>query len=211
MPYAVVCISSTDGAGGREVGHAVADALGYRLVDEAIVLRAARDAGVEPHVAMDAERRRTLLARLVEGLSSSGPGVSSAAGFVPIGIEYIGTEPSGELRDLIRTAVEETAAEGDVVIVAHAASVALAGRADTLRVLVTAPSGTRVRRLASEGGLDEREAKRLVEESDAGRAAYLKRFYGVSEERPTHYDLVVSTDRLSADDAARLVVAAATS
>jgi cytidylate kinase len=210
MAYPVVCISSTDGSGGRGVAQAVADGLGFRLVDEAIVLRAAREAGVEPKVAVDAERRRTLLARLVEGLGSAAPGAAASAGFVPIGLEYTTADVPGDLRELIRVAVEETAAEGNVVIVAHAASVALAGRADTLRVLVTAPADVRAARLASERGLDERESTRLVAESDAGRAAYLKRFYGVGEERPTHYDLVVSTERLGPDDAARLVLAAAT-
>ena len=49
---------------------------------------------------------------------------------------------SDELRNLIRMAIEETAERGNVVIVAHAASHALAGRYDVLRVLVTASAET---------------------------------------------------------------------
>jgi cytidylate kinase len=37
----------------------------------------------------------------------------------------------------------------------------------------------------------------------------MKRFYGIDAERPTHYDLVVNTDKLTPDDAARLIVDAA--
>jgi hypothetical protein len=48
-----------------------------------------------------------------------------------------------------------------------------------------------------------------VKDSDAGRRDYLKRFYDVDEELPTHYDLVVNTDVLSAVSAARVVVQAA--
>lgn len=43
---------------------------------------------------------------------------------------------------------------------------------------------------------------------DAGRADYLKRFYGVGGELPTHYDLVLNTDRLDAETAAELVLLA---
>lgn len=45
--------------------------------------------------------------------------------------------------------------------------------------------------------------------SDAGRRDYLKRFYGVAEELPTHYDLVVNTDGMSVEQAAALVERAA--
>jgi len=50
---------------------------------------------------------------------------------------------------------------------------------------------------------------RAVNDSDAGRADYLKRFYGISEELPTHYDLVVNTDAISIEQAAGLISLAA--
>jgi len=51
---------------------------------------------------------------------------------------------------------------------------------------------------------------RVVDEAIVARASYLQRFYGVSAERPSHYDLVVNTDRLTPERAAALVVEAAT-
>ena len=56
----------------------------------------------------------------------------------------------------------------------------------------------------SEGG-----AKKAVASSDRDRRDYLKRFYKVTEERPTHYDLVINTDVLDVQKAADLVVMAA--
>jgi Cytidylate kinase-like family len=204
MNCSVVCIAWADGAGGREIGGAVADELGYRLVDEAIVATAAREAGVEPHVAADAERRKSFARRLLDDLSSSGGMAASASlgAFLPFSPD---DSLSADLRALIRAAVEETADRGSAVILAHGASFALSGRPDTLRVLVTADPATRRRRLAAERGVDESEAAKLVDESDGGRAAYLKRFYGVDAELPTHYDLVVNTDRVQIPQAAGLV------
>jgi cytidylate kinase len=49
----------------------------------------------------------------------------------------------------------------------------------------------------------------LVKEADAGRRDYLKRFYGVDHESPTDYDLVINTDVLSTEQAARIISQAA--
>jgi len=115
---------------------------------------------------------------------------------------------SADLRALIRAAIEEIAEQGRAVIYAHAASIALAKRDDVVRVLITASPETRRARVASDGQLGEKEAAKLVRESDAARADYLRQFYGVEEEVPTLYDLVVNTDRVSPEQAAELVLEA---
>jgi hypothetical protein len=191
----------------REVARGVAERLGFALVDEEIVLRAAAEAGVEPRVVADAEKRRSFMDRALGALSSNTDlsyGLAGVGGF---------TTPEGpvsdELRDLIQVAIEETAVRGSAVIVSHAASHALASQPGVLRVLVTASPSIRRARVASERDLNEKDAARAVDESDAGRADYLKRFYGVKSELPTQYDVVVNTDRLSPQEAASLIALAA--
>ena len=76
--------------------------------------------------------------------------------------------------------------------------------AGVVRALVTASPEVRAHRLAEQQGLDLGEAKKSIERSDRGRAAYLKSFYGVDRELPIHYDLVLNTDRLSTAIAAAL-------
>ena len=128
-------------------------------------------------------------------------------GFVP---PVAGAVPtSDDLRAFVRDAIEETAARGDTVIVAHAASHAIGPRDDVLRVLVTASPETRASRMAEREGLEEAAAARAVKEADAARADYLRRFHDLREELPTHYDLVLNTDLLSLDHAAALIWAAA--
>ena len=110
---------------------------------------------------------------------------------------------------LIEQVIRETAEQGDVVIVAHGASIPLAGRSDVLRVLVTASPETRARRLVSDGEMDDAGARRAIEESDRARASYLERFYEVGKELPTHYDVTVNTETMTIARAARLVMQAA--
>ena len=207
MGYGVVCISSEDGAGAAEAAALVAQALGFRLINEEIVTRAAVEAGVEQEVVADVERRKSLVLRVLEGLGPAS--MTMGYDWTPPESAGYGQPASNELRELVRSVIEDTATAGEVVIAAHAASLALATRDDVLRVHVTASTPTRQRRLADSLRLDEKEAARVIKRSDAGRADYMKRFYGIDAERPTHYDLVVNTDKLTPGDAARLIVDAA--
>jgi cytidylate kinase len=211
VSYGVVCISSQDGALAQEAALLVASGLGFRLIDEEIITRAAVEAGVDRGVVADVEKRKSRLMKLVEGLGAAGLSAGVGAGYMVPGLDAAGNvEPaSDELMGLIRSVIEETAATGNAVIVAHAASLALGTRKDVLRVLVTASPQTREQRLANALSVDQNEASRALKRSDAARADYMKRFYGIGEELPTHYDLVLNTDKLAPEHAAELIVQAA--
>jgi len=190
------------------LGRLVAQKLGFRLVDEEIVTRAAENQNVSVDDLADVERRKSLLTRILREAAIGSVAMGPAEGFAMV---YGGEPPpdADSLRALIRQSINETADDGDVVIVSHAAAYALADRGNVLRVLVTASPETRVRRLIDANGLDEKQATKSIGSNDAGRADYLKRFYGVTEEVPTHYDVVVNTDRIPADQWSDLVVNAA--
>lgn len=188
MRATVVCIAGTDGALSDQVGELVAERLGYRLANGSIIVAAAQEHGLLPESVSEAESRDA--GRTLE-------------------VDFGRVEKTETVRGLIKDAVQRTADEGSVVIVAHAASFALAGRDGVLRVLVTAPTETRVARLAANERVDEKQAGKVVAESDKSRAVYLERFYQVKRETPTDYDLVVNTERLTPEQAAALIVDAA--
>jgi cytidylate kinase len=205
MASDVICVSSNDGAEAFSTATEVAEQLGWRLVDEDIVSRAAVEAGVHRDVVADVERRKSVVERLLENLSTAGASMA----YAPTLAEALSTPRSDDLRGLIRSVIEEVADQGRAVIVAHAASLALREREGVLRVMITASPQTRARRIASTLEVDESEATRMLERSEAGRADYVKRFYGVAQESPEHYDLVINTDRLTASQAAALILHAA--
>jgi cytidylate kinase len=207
MTRTVVCISHAAGAGGEEVGRLVAERLGFLYVNEEIVARAAAKGGVDAADVADEERRKSLAARALNAIAQGG-GEAWALGAVgPLSSRE--ELDSDDIRSLIRETIEQTAARGKAVIVAHAASYAIGHRDGVLRVLVTASPETRAIRVAEAEGLDQAGAARAVKESDAGRADYLKRFYDVREESPTHYDVVLNTDALTVEQAAELISQAA--
>ncbi|TET98671.1 MAG: cytidylate kinase-like family protein [Dehalococcoidia bacterium] len=203
MASRVISISRSLGAGGEEIGRTVAKKLGFRYADQEIVIRAAEKAGVSPESAAQAEHTPGLIARILESIGSTPD---------PVGWSSHAALPSHALpayEGLFERVIRETANRGNVVIVAHGASFPLAGTSGLLRVLVTASPRVRVQRLAGETNLEAAEARKAIADSDRQRREYLRRFYDIRQELPTHYDLVVNTDVLTLPLAAKLVVSAA--
>lgn len=202
MARRVIGISRSLAAGGEEVARLVAEGLGFRLVDDEIVTRAAEKAGVTPATVEKVERSPSLIDRILKymGTTQVDPGFGA---YVPPSVSS-----SASYEGLITSVIRETAAAGNVVILAHGASFPLAGTEGLLRVLVTGSREARAARLAAQGA-DATAARKQVDESDEQRREYLQRFYDVRHESPAHYDLIVNTDSITPATAAALVVAAA--
>jgi cytidylate kinase len=199
MGYRAVALSQVDGTGSEAIGREAARELGFGYLNDAIIAQVAQDHGMDADTVAEAERRKSFFLRVAEA-AARGTAVP-----VPPDPRVYEPDQTDMLLSLIRDTVQDAAERGSVVLAAHAACYACADRPDVLRVWVTAPPATRVSRVAGARGLSDKEAGRWLGRSDAGRAGYLKRVYGVSGESPADYDLVVNTERLAPDAAAGLI------
>lgn len=203
MTHRAIALSQVDGAGGEAVARGLAERLGFRYLNEAVVANVAADQGLDTATVADAERRKSFFERLAQATAVAGvEGVSPDASAYAV-------DRTDVLLTLIKDAVRDAADRGDVVLVGHAASYACSDRPDVLRVCITAPVATRAARFADTLGISEKDAMKLLRRSDAGRLSYLKRVYGIESESPTDYDVVLNTERLDADSAVDAVLAAA--
>src|SRR5438309_7771664 len=203
MNATVIAISRALGAGGEEVGRNVAARLGFRFVDDEIVARAAAKAGVDSQTMEKVERSPSLIERILKhmGTAAVDPGFGASA--APV------LNVSDSYENLIAEVIHETARAGNVVILAHGASIPLAGMPGLLRVLITGSPAARAARIAAAAGIEPSKAAKQVEDSDRQRRDFLQRFYEVRQELPTHYDLVVNTDQIALDRATDLIAGAA--
>jgi cytidylate kinase len=215
MQFPVICISHTTAAGGETIGQAVAEQLGFRYVDEEIISMAGRLAQVDPALVAATERKQPLMQRLLDKLGAAQQAIGAIAlasgGLHLESSQRLGATqaPSEDLRAMIRAAISAVGKAGNAVIVAHAASMALAGTPGVLRVLVTAPEETRRDRLAQDQALTAAEATKILSKSDQGRRSYFQTFYKLEQELPTHYDLVLNTEVLTPEQVTALIVFAA--
>lgn len=193
----VVTIARQLGAGGEAVANRLAGALGWRLLDRALVERIAGELEVAPEqVEANTERVERFVERLGLYLSESFP---EALAGVPVALSPEATAKAA------RRIVAEAAVEEPAVIVGHGAQCILRGAADTFHVLLHAPPAARVARVKAHFGLDERAAVERVRRSDADRRAYIREHFGQDWLDPNLYHLSVDTARFGVEGTAELI------
>ncbi|MEA3216925.1 MAG: hypothetical protein QOJ19_3081 [Acidimicrobiia bacterium] len=188
-----ITIARTLGAGGEEVGRAVAERLGYRYVDEEIIGLAAEKAGVEPAEMAKVEGRRRLAERVARAMAMGGPVPFDGGAYAALAIN----PRDGGFEGVIMDVVAELAAAGRIVVVAHGGGKALGPQSGVLRCLITAPRAVRARRVT--GG------RAAVDASDKARREFFHRFFEDAE-HADDYDLVLSTEHLTVAQATDAVI-----
>ena len=196
----IVTMSRSYGAGANAIARALAERLGYRLVDEELPVVAASRLGTSAEIVQtQTERPRGFGERVLEQL---GGGVPEAA--QPPAQD---TFPD-DARLAIEAAVREEADGGDAVIVGRMGSVVLAGRPDVLRVFVHAPLAWRIAHVAESLGVSEAAARAEIARIDEARRTYAREGYRVTWGDPRNYDLVVDSSRFGTGGTAELIAAA---
>jgi cytidylate kinase len=209
LDTAIITISRQVGTLGEDVARLVAEERGYRLLDYRVVQAAAEEAGVSTETIAEAEHKPSFFTRILEALARNPSGPASGQWMEPIDMAGTPLLTSSDYRDLVRQVVEDYAGQGDVVFLGHGAQFMLAGRPDVLRVLITGTKDVRVRRVMQGMACSEEQAREVVTRTDRERKEYFKEYFSADWASPSEYDLTVNTDHLNPEQAANLVLAAA--
>ncbi len=94
---------------------------------------------------------------------------------------------------------------GNVILVGRGANVILAHLPQAFHVRLVASVESRVANVAEARGLSKKAAKAWVEAEDKARQRFLRRYFQVDVADPLLYSLVVNTDRVPIEEAARVV------
>jgi cytidylate kinase len=195
----IVTISRMYGAGGSEIAERVAGALGWALVDNALVDAVAAQLGVSrDEVEAREERLPSLAERLVDAMTLGTPEL-----LVPVVAG--GTVSEERLLEVTRAAIREAASHGPAVIVGRGSQAALAERADALHVLCCAPRGALIATVARRDGVSEAAAAERVDRTNHQREQYVRRHWKREWLAPQNYHVCVNTALLGLDGAAELV------
>jgi cytidylate kinase len=200
----IITVSRQYGAGGSRVAEGVANALGWRLIDNELVDQVAERLGLTPQqVAEREERAPGFLDRLIRMLVSAAPEILKA--------------PSDTMPDLeeakqvkvTEAVVEDLARAGKVVMVGRAASAVLSSDRDALHVKIVAPKPQRIVEVMRRLDLNPSDAESEVTRSDENRKRYHRQHYDRDWNDATHYHLVLNTGALGTDGATSVIVSRA--
>jgi cytidylate kinase len=120
--------------------------------------------------------------------------------------EFLGLHPSTwTLVQQISETILHLAEMGNVILVGRGANVVTGKLSNVLRVRLAGSLEKRTERVQRVYSLDQRQALELIRKQDEGRRRYLKDHFGKEINDPLLYDLIINTDRLGYDEAARLI------
>lgn len=198
----IVTISRAYGASALAVARAVAEQLGYRLVDRELPVLVAMRLGTSSEVVETVQDRpRPFGVRVLEQLGGGMPESAQPAASTD-------GDLVAETRRATEEAIREAAAAGNAVFVGRMAGTTLADRTDLVRVFLHAPLALRAAQVADSLGMDEATARTEIARIDEARRTYAKEQYRVSWGDPRNYDLVIDTSRFGVDGSAGIIVAA---
>jgi len=152
----------------------------------------------------EAEHTPSLLTRVLESLARN-PSVPSVTWADPAPLTTHPLFTSRDYREFVGDVIRETADAGDCVIVGHGAMRVLRDRQDTLKAMITASLATRTARVMTSMAADEKIAARTIERTDSERADYFRRFFGIDWLEAANYDIAISTDSLSVENAVEII------
>jgi cytidylate kinase len=207
----VITIGRLMGAGGETIGAMVAQKIGAELLDRKIFEEVVRRLDMPAsEVERHEEAPGSLLNRVLQALGSASVEFAAppeAAAWTPPFADPT-FDTSKAVLKITKEVIHEAYRSGNAVIVGRGAAYVLRDEIGTLHVFVQAPREARIARVRELEGLSEEAADRRVKQTDANRGAYIKQVYGHDWLNPRHYDLVLDSDRLGYERAARLIVAA---
>lgn len=179
----IVAISETAGSLGNEMGRRLAESLGYAFADREIIAKTAERFGEDPSdLRHGTEEKPSLWERL--------------------------TGSQRRYKAFVEATILDMAARGDVVLAGLASAIVLRDVGHVLRVRTNAPERERARRVEQQHGLVPQAAVDFIRHSDRERAARVKFLYHVDVDDPLLYDLVLNTERLTAEQGTRMLAEA---
>lgn len=195
--HTVICIARQFGSGGREVGHALAEALGFKFYDKELLKAAADKSGILQELFEKNDERP------ISGLAHTLPVMEG--GKVPSYADYISYLPNDKMQGVVAEVIREAAETSNCVIIGRCADYILRGHESMLSVFVHAPLEKRIQRIARLHNMDEDGARSLIRKTDRSRANYYAYYTDRDWSSIDNYDVTVDAARLGIDKTVQLL------
>jgi len=186
-----IVISREPGSGGHLIAQKTAKKLGWKLFDKPLMLKLSQELGIPTEELKNVdEHSRSWLADTFHSIFN--PNYVSD-------FRYI---------NHLKKILAHAAKQGDLVILGRGANHILPPDS-CLRVRITASFATRVNNTFKfENCKTKLEAAERVKHIEYNRDQFIRQYFGVNPHNPQNYDLVLSTDHLTLDQAVDLIIQA---
>ena len=192
----VITINRELGSGGRTVGRKLAELLGVKYYDKAIVQGLTEKYGLtaEEIERLKAQEKPSWWSELQDRCKSL---LSANPQPKPSTSAMFETE---------RRILEQLTSQESCVVAGRSAFLIFREHPNHLNVFIQASTEHRIERLMKKQGLTYAAALDVLDEVDEGREAYLKKYSDRSRYDTRNYDVVLSMDHMTEDDAVAVIM-----
>ena len=196
----VITINREAGSGGRTVGRKLAEKLGVKFCDKAIV------EGLTKKFGLSIERIEEIKAQKKSWWNDINNYYTTLVNSTsqPMGAEVkLTTESMFETEKRI---LLELADATSCVVAGRTGFMVFRHHPNHLNIFIQASLDSRIKRMMSRQNISEQEARDIIVKLDASRETYIKKYEDTSRYDTRNYQLVISMDDLSEDDAVEVIM-----
>ena len=191
----IICISREYGSGGRAVGELLSEKLGIPFYDKEILSRVAKESDMSEEFVKNHEESATYSHILNVPIGHRFPGVETEEIMTPEKLFMIQAK-----------VIHELASEHDsCIFVGRCADVVLKDHENCYSFFIHSPVKDRIKRLVETEGVSERQAKKMIKQTDWERSSYHNYYTKQKWGDPGNYDLMINTAAVGIDGAVETI------
>ena len=189
------------GSGGRTVGRKVAEKLGVKYCDKAVI------DGLTQKFGLTQERIEEIKAQKKSWWNDINNYYHTLVNSASMPMEAEVKLDNETMFETEKRILQDLASHESCVVAGRTGFMVFRDWPNHLNVFIQASMEHRVQRVMRRQNVDEQEARDIIAKMDATREAYIKKYEDTSRYDTRNYQLVISMDGLSEDDAAEIILA----
>ena len=196
----VITINREVGTGGRTVGRKLAEKLGVKYCDKAVIDGLTQKFGLSP------ERIEEIKAQKKSWWNDINNYYQTLVGSASMPMEAEVKLDNASMFETEKQILQNLAAHESCVVAGRTGFMGFREWPNHLNVFIQASMAYRIQRVMRRQKVSEQEARDIIAKMDATREAYIKKYEDTSRYDTRNYQLVISMDDLSEDDAAEIIL-----
>ena len=196
----VITINREVGTGGRTVGRKLAEKLGVKYCDKAVIDGLTQKFGLSP------ERIEEIKAQKKSWWNDINNYYQTLVGSASMPMEAEVKLDNASMFETEKQILQNLAAHESCVVAGRTGFMVFREWPNHLNVFIQASMAYRIQRVMRRQKVSEQEARDIIAKMDTTREAYIKKYEDTSRYDTRNYQLVISMDDLSEDDAAEIIL-----
>ena len=196
----VISINREVGSGGRTVGRLLAEKLGVKYCDKDVINGLTQKFGLSPDRIEEIKAQKKSWWNDINNYYQTL--VNSASSPMEAEVKLDNTS----MFETEKSILQEVAKQTSCVIAGRTGFMVFREWPNHLCVFIQASLEHRIQRIMRRRNISEQEARDVIAKMDATREAYIKKYEETSRYDTRNYQLVISMDELSEDDAAEIII-----